>query len=476
MTNLAGFGGPHHSMYQIVSLPYTENSAELFVALRSLPGAIWFDSGKPGSGYGRYDIMTAAPSATLEATTNGIQLHNGDQNIANPSSGKTVTHSSAFAAARELLHSLPQLPTDIAEFPFVGGLAGFFGYDLGKSVEQVATANPAIANLPQMRLGLYHWSLIVDHHQQKTRLIFLDSCPATTVEAVQSKLSEPATTDTFKLLKPFEASMTESEYQQALEQIQRYILAGDCYQVNFAQHFAAPYEGDPLAAYLKLRAALPSPFSAYMDWGDQAVLSLSPERFLEVANSGAIETKPIKGTLRRGTDIESDQANAKQLLGSTKDRAENLMIVDLLRNDLGKSARPGSISVPKLFALESFPNVHHLVSTVIGDLADNKDALDLLEGCFPGGSITGAPKRRAMEIIEELEQYQRSLYCGSVGYISRCGRMDTSIAIRTLLADKGQLHCWGGGGIVADSDAAAEYQESIDKVALLMRTLSEVQG
>ena len=203
-------------------------------------------------------------------------------------------------------------------------------------------------------------------------------------------------------------------------------------------------------------------------------MSLSPERFIQAtSDNGDItaQTKPIKGTVLRGKTVEQDQENAIRLLNSDKDRAENLMIVDLLRNDLGKTCIAGSIRVPKLFDLESFPNVHHLVSTVTGKLKTDCACLDLLQGCFPGGSITGAPKKRSMEIIDELEPLQRSVYCGSIGYICASNQMDTNIAIRTVIADKEKLHCWGGGGIVADSDADSEYEESMNKIRLILDTL-----
>jgi para-aminobenzoate synthetase component 1 len=190
-------------------------------------------------------------------------------------------------------------------------------------------------------------------------------------------------------------------------------------------------------------------------------------------SQGQVETRPIKGTRPRASDPSLDAAQAAALLDSLKDRAENLMIVDLLRNDLGRSCRIGSVKVPELFALESYPNVHHLVSAVTGELAADKDALDLIAGSFPGGSITGAPKSRAMQIIDELEPTRRALYCGSLLYLDVRGEMDSSIAIRSLLAKDGQISCWGGGGIVADSDWQAEYQESITKVKVLLQTLEQ---
>jgi para-aminobenzoate synthetase component 1 len=280
---------------------------------------------------------------------------------------------------------------------------------------------------------------------------------------------------TFRLLDRFRADLSIDAYRHGIERIQTYIQAGDCYQVNFTQRFRAGYSGDAWAAYCALREACPTPYAGFVALDDGAIASLSPERFLRL-HQGHVETRPIKGTRPRGGDEHSDAEQAQALLASEKDRAENLMIVDLLRNDLGRSCRVGSVRVPELFALESYPNVHHLVSCVTGELADHHDAFDLLAGSFPGGSITGAPKIRAMQIIDELEPTRRAIYCGSLLYIDVRGEMDSSIAIRTLLIRDGQVSCWGGGGIVADSDWQAEYQESIDKVKVLLQTLEQLPG
>ncbi len=253
--------------------------------------------------------------------------------------------------------------------------------------------------------------------------------------------------------------------------IQEYLAAGDCYQINLTQRFSAPYQGDEWQAYCLLATANKAPFSAFIRLPESALLSLSPERFL-LLDGRHIETKPIKGTRPRHPDPTTDRQVARELAQADKDRSENLMIVDLLRNDIGRVSRPGSVSVPHLFAVESFPAVHHLVSTIHGELDARWQGVDLLRACFPGGSITGAPKIRAMEIIEELEPQRRNAYCGSIGYLSQHGRMDTSICIRTLIAEAGRLHCWAGGGIIADSDADSEYQETYDKVARILPPLS----
>jgi len=274
----------------------------------------------------------------------------------------------------------------------------------------------------------------------------------------------------FQLTSDVVSNMDFSAYTTAFNRVQTYIDAGDCYQVNLAQRFAAKAQGDAWAAYLQLRSISPAPFMAYMNYPDLQVLSGSPERFLQVTGSH-VETRPIKGTRPRSDDPQQDGNNAEELQNSAKDRAENLMIVDLLRNDIGKNCLVGSVEAKNLFKLESFANVHHLVSTVTGKLAPDKTTIDLLRGCFPGGSVTGAPKLRAMEIIEELEPHRRGLYCGAVGYIGFDSNMDTNIAIRTAVYSKGEIRFWAGGGIVADSELQKEYRETWDKASSMIKLM-----
>jgi para-aminobenzoate synthetase component 1 len=265
--------------------------------------------------------------------------------------------------------------------------------------------------------------------------------------------------------------LTFASYQQRFNQIQEYLLAGDCYQINLAQRFEVNYEGSEWEAFNLINGANCAPFSAFITLPESRILSVSPERFIKL-DSRKIETKPIKGTRPRGRDDEQENQFIKSLQNSEKDRAENLMIVDLLRNDIGRVAQAGSVCVPKLFDVETFPAVHHLVSTIHAQLNEKYSAVDLLKASFPGGSITGAPKIRAMQIIEELEPHRRNAYCGSIGYISRHGQMDTSITIRTLVAERGKLYAWAGGGIVADSDCEEEYQETLDKLSKILPILS----
>jgi len=443
------------STCSVYPLPYRANPTEFFAVIRHAPGAVLLDSGRPMAVRGRYDLLSAWPEATL---TVGPDESGGD----------------FLQRLRKNLTQLGQatLP-DGYELPFAGGLIGYLSYDFGRHLEQVSHLAVDDLHLPDARFGLYAWALVSDHQVQTSQLVFhpalADSERQRLINVFSQAQSDAPTT--FKLHGPMVPDLSAEAYHQAIIRIQDYIQAGDCYQVNFAQRFRAPCIGDPWAAYCALREACPTPFSGFQSLPDDgAVLSLSPERFVRISER-QVETRPIKGTRPRGLTPQEDAANAAELLASPKDRAENLMIVDLLRNDLGRSCRIGSVKVPELFSLESYPNVHHLVSSVTGILADDKDALDLIAGSFPGGSITGAPKIRAMQIIDELEPTRRGLYCGSLMYLDVRGEMDSSIAIRSLLVKDGQVCCWGGGGIVADSEWQAEYQESLTKVRVLLQTL-----
>ncbi|PRY60388.1 aminodeoxychorismate synthase subunit I [Vreelandella songnenensis] len=447
----------------ISTLPYSSDPLQLFDALRQRPGAVLLDSGRPVA-QGRFDIISSDPLATLEVSAEGVPalITAGPEFPALPS-------GDSFAQQQWLLEQLPFPCTGAwaldSELPFMGGLIGYWGYDLGRE-RLIKAQQPDVTRLPQARLGLYDWCITLDHVTHETWLIATDERR----EQVLAWLQAPPATASFNLTEPFKGELERCDYAERFAAVQRYIRAGDCYQINLAQRFSAAYEGDEWQAYLRLRNATPTPFSGFMAWGDHAVLSLSPERFIQSRN-GLVETRPIKGTRPRGATPKEDAALAEQLLASTKDRAENVMIVDLLRNDLGRVCKPGTISVPQLCQLESYPNVHHLVSVVKGELAADASPLSLLSAAFPGGSITGAPKIRAMQIIAELEPCQRSVYCGSLGYVDVRGSMDTSITIRTFVASEGRLHVWGGGGLVADSTLDEEYVETLDKIRHLIKAL-----
>jgi para-aminobenzoate synthetase component 1 len=366
-----------------------------------------------------------------------------------------------------------------AGVPFAGGALGYWAYDLARREMHVPELARDGERLPLMAVGLYDWALVLDHELRTARLVSHRRYPETSVllPRILQRLQQAtaALPDNFRVDGQIASNFTRDTYRAAFDAVQGYLQSGDCYQVNLAQRFSAAASGDAFCAYLELRRQSPAPYAAFLNLPRVQILCASPERFLGV-HSGHVETRPIKGTRPRGGDDDSDRQLADELRRHPKDRAENLMIVDLLRNDLGKSCAPGSVRVPKLFEVESYANVHHLVSTVEGELAPGRDALDLLRDCFPGGSVTGAPKQRAMQIIEQLEPHRRGVYCGAIGYVGFDGNMDTNIAIRTMVYSDGEIRCWAGGGIVADSQCEAEYQETLDKASAMLALLEKFGG
>lgn len=439
-----------------VELPYFEDGAALFARIAHRPWAAYLDSGHPGSSYGRYDILVADPWITL--TTRG------DQTLIHEGGAQRISHDDPFVALRQVLR---RFPGESGELPFAGGAVGYFAYDLARRLERLPNLAADAEGLPEMCIGIYDWAVVIDHAERRSWLAGQGHDPRTAqrwqvLQALFGDARPEAAAARFRVTSPVRSNMDAAGYAEAFQRVLDYITAGDCYQVNLAQRFEAGAHGDAWTAYRQLRRLSPAPFSAYLNTPQGQILSASPERFLQV-RAGRVETKPIKGTRPRSPDPLQDAANAQELRASLKDRAENLMIVDLLRNDIGKNCAVGSVKADRLFELESFANVHHLVSTVSGRLAPGHDALELLRGCFPGGSITGAPKLRAMEIIEELEPHRRGVYCGAIGYIGFDGSMDTNIAIRTAVYSDDRIRFWAGGGIVADSQVDKEYRETLDK-------------
>lgn len=455
---------------QVIPIAYLPDSAAYFNNLRYHSKPVWLDSCHPYTQQGRYDILAASP--VIELTTRGehtlVREHLRDNRIEDYSSS---------ADPFELLET--HMPAqcspavyDQEALPFCGGALGYLSYDLGRRIETIPNTAKPDTELADMYMGIYSWAVIQDHKRKSAFLVALPGVKTETILALLSpseKLKSilEKSTNSFKISN-FKNCINKKDYIEKFDIIQKHILEGDTYQINYAQRFSAHYRGDPYLGYLALRQASPAPFAGFLGLGDNAILSLSPERFI-ACRDGFATTSPIKGTAARYSDTTADADSATALLRSEKDRAENLMIVDLLRNDLSRCCR--NVQVPKLFELQSFANVHHLVSTITGKLQPGKSAIDLLRAAFPGGSITGAPKVRAMQIIESIESHRRGPYCGSLSYISACGAMDSNIAIRTVCCDQERLLCWGGGGIVADSTCEAEYQESITKVKLLMSTL-----
>ena len=444
----------------VIMLPWRADAAEhYFTPLSSSPWAMLLHSGFADHAHNRFDIVVADPIATLQTRDKVTFL--------NELGTESESDADPLILLQQTLDNVGLSVNNHPDYPFQGGALGLFGYDLGRRFEVLPTIAVADIALPDMAVGIYRWALIVDHKRQVVSLISHDDPQARLAWLEAQRAPE---TKSFTLTSAWQSNMSRESYGEKFRQVQAYLQSGDCYQVNLAQRFQAGYKGDEWQAFCQLNNINRAPFSAFIRLEESAVLSLSPERFIQLENQH-IQTRPIKGTLPRLADPADDAAQAEKLRTSPKDRAENLMIVDLMRNDIGRVAVPGSVRVPELFVVEPFPAVHHLVSTITAELPNHLHATDLLRAAFPGGSITGAPKVRAMEIIDELEPQRRNAWCGSIGYISLCETMDTSITIRTLTASDGQLYCSAGGGIVADSDEQAEYQETFDKVNRILQQL-----
>jgi len=459
---------------------------------RDLPFLIFLDSAATRDRLGCYSFLSGDPAVVVrskgEVTERWTSAAGTWESIAgDPLEFVRVLLRQHAAAA------IPDLP------PFQGGAAGYIGYDWGTRLERVAPPRFDDLAIPDCMLGWYDWVIAWDHELGRAWLISTglpETGPARSRRAAERQASirallarecrapspssfapahRAAPTPTAPLY-PFAAGIrstfTRSSYCDAVRRVIDYLFAGDIFQANLSHRLQSRIAESPFDLYRRLRRHNPAPFAAYLDFGELVVASSSPERFLRVSpETRVVEARPIKGTRPRGRDPVADAALRQQLSESEKDRAEHVMIVDVLRNDLSRVCRPGSVRVPELFALEQYATVHHLVSTVVGELAPDRDVVDLLRAAFPGGSITGAPKIRAMQIIAELEPTARGVYCGSIGYLSVTGALDTSIVIRTYLVLGEDVYFQVGGGIVADSDPDEEYRETLDKARGLISAL-----
>jgi para-aminobenzoate synthetase component 1 len=452
---------------RVVELPHWDAVHRRFRTLAGLPWAAWLDSAAASS-HDRFDVLVADPFVTLRTRGATTEI-----------AARGTSTQSQRPPLELLRDALAERSAAVPGLPFCGGAVGYFGYDLGRRLERIPSIAAADIEMPDLAMGLYDWAVIVDHAARRTWLVGngRDARTFASWDALVARLSAapPPEPPPFRVLAVPRSNLGRDGYAAAFRAVQEHIRSGDCYQVNLTQRFEARAEGDAWHAYLRLREINPAPFAAFLDLPDGKIVSSSPERFLRLRD-GRVETKPIKGTRPRSEDAARDRALADELRASAKDRAENVMIVDLLRNDLGKCCVPGSVRASKLFDVESFASVHQLVSTVEGQLSPGMHALDLVAACFPGGSITGAPKVAAMKIIEQLEPHRRSVYCGSIGYIGFDGNMDTNIAIRTLVQQGNRVYTWAGGGVVADSKLGAEYQESLDKAAAMLAVMNAAAG
>lgn len=412
---------------------------------------------------GRYSYLTCDPFCTY-TVLQGQARCNGEAREGDP------WRVLGALLAKYPQEHCPDLP------PFQGGAAGFFAYDLNRTLERLAV--PAIPgqHLPQSVLHFYDVVISFDHRDNRSWIVstgWPEQCPARRSARARRRADEfaallagPMTPRDVSSggVGAWHSNFSRESYIAAVKRVIDLILAGDVFQANIAQRFSAKASGsfNPLTFYCQLRSLNPAPFGALLRYGKLTVASSSPERFLKLGGR-RVETRPIKGTIARSADSKEDQRRAEILIASEKDRAENIMIVDLLRNDLSRVCTPHSIEVPALCNLETYASVHHLVSIVTGELAGGQDAVSLLRACFPGGSITGAPKVRSMEIIAEIERVARELYCGAIGFIGFNGHMDTNIAIRTVAIDDDLAVFHAGSGITAMSDPEAEYEETLAK-------------
>ena len=490
----------------------TPDPAQVCQRFIDLPYVLFLDSAAAQHPDAHYSFLAADPARVVRSKGPTTEIWSGSGSAWMPVSGD------ALATARALLPLEPVEPVSGLP-PFQGGLAGYIGYDWSTVLERLPRPRYDDLAIPDVVLGLYDWVIAWDHRIGTAWLI-------STGFPEEGRAREPRARERMELVRGrlggraggqrgsgagtgrggsraasllprreatgaaapsypaigiegagdigLRSTFTHRGYLDAVARVREYIVAGDIFQANLSQRFQAHLAEPPFDLYSRLRRHNPAPFAAYLGFGDVAVLSASPERFLRLdEDRRTIETRPIKGTRPRGLGPMHDAALGRALAESAKDRAENVMIVDLLRNDLSRVCRPGTVRVPELFAIEHHPTVHHLVSTVVGEIEPGAGAVELIRAAFPGGSITGAPKVRAMEIIAELEPTQRGVYCGSVGYLSATGAMDTSIVIRTYLALDGRVYFQAGGGIVADSDPELEYRETLDKARGLIETLVE---
>ncbi|CRK85785.1 Aminodeoxychorismate synthase component 1 [Candidatus Providencia siddallii] len=444
-----------------IELPYHPDIAiKYFTRIYNQPWAMLLHSGKSNYTLHKYDIIVAEPIATLLTYQTGTI-------ISDLKKTKVFSKKNPFTLLNNFIKKYNFNYIIDHRIPFNGGALGIWSYDLIRHIENIPKISKIDMSFPDMAIGIYLWALTVDHNNKIVILTSYDDANDRLKWLHTQKIPHK---NKFKLNTTWKSNMSKKQYKQKINKIHEYLLNGDCYQINLAQRFKAEYCGDEWNVFLKLVKINIAPFSSYICIPENTIISFSPERFILLQNN-KIQTQPIKGTLPRLKNIQKDINQIKKLSKSIKNRTENLMIVDLLRNDIGRTAIPGTIKIPELFKVETFPAVHHLVSTITANLSNKYNAINLLESCFPGGSITGVPKIRAIEIIEELEPHRRHGYCGAIGYIDFNGNMDTNIAIRTLITYKKQIFCWSGGGIIADSIANKEYQETLNKIRLILPLL-----
>jgi len=440
------------SLMKIEELEYQVDSSLFYEKISHLEWPVFLDScyqkDKPKNSFARFDIVVANPFIKLSTTKGVTKIIDAE--------GTRDTKEPALDVLSKVMKKYPSVSSKI---PFIGGAMGYCAYGLNLEESKSGLVN-------SMMIGIYDWAIVTDHLDERSYLV-------STFKYEETKENWPKLLDLLKsktkknkkkfvIKSEITGNLSYAEYKKQFETVMKYIGSGDCYQINLSKKFEVDTLGDSWDLYKKFRSINKSPFMAYLSYPDFQILSGSPERFIKSFDKN-VSTRPIKGTRVRGKDMKQDKKNANELLNSLKDKSENLMIVDLLRNDLSINCEPGSIRVDELFAIESYPNVHHLVSTISGKLKEDSNIFKLFKDSFPGGSITGAPKIRAIEIIDELEKHSRDFYCGSVCYFSFNESMDSNIAIRSMIHTDNKIHFYSGGGLTFSSNAEDEYQEIEDK-------------
>ncbi|KHS55816.1 MULTISPECIES: aminodeoxychorismate synthase component I [Terrisporobacter] len=431
---------------------------EIFTLFKDEKDSFILDSAMDKNKLGRYSFISSNPFKTLKYKNSEENPLNYLQEELNKYKVENNTH-----------------------IPFIGGAVGYLSYDLGNYIEKLPQTAKKDLDVYDLYFGFYDYVIVVDHLEEKTYIATPDldlKKEADIAFVVECKISEAEINGVNpicyekKEVPPtrLTSNFTKKEFEDGVEKVRQYIKSGDIYQANLTQRFNGKTTLSSYELYRDLRRISPAPFGAYLNFDEFNILSNSPERFIKCID-GKLETRPIKGTRPRGKNKEEDLKLQEELRNSEKDKAELLMIVDLQRNDIGRISKIGSVKVPELFVIEPYANVNHLVATVVGELDDNKDAVDVIKATFPGGSITGAPKIRAMEIIDELEPTQRNVYTGSIGYIGFNGDMDLNIAIRTIIKKEDEVYFQVGGGMTWGSDPGEEYQETLDKAQSIMKTL-----
>ena len=432
-----------------VKIKYFKNSCLYGELLKDNNWFIFLDSCNDVGSFGKYDILTCNTYMTILSKGNYITI--------NENGVDSHFKDNPFDVIKKYFN----VNSDITDLPFSSGMIGYFGYDALNNIESDGC-------FPDIAVGFYDWAIIVDHEKKESNLVFKK-----TNYFIENIINKIASINTLTkdskdyFFSNFRQTTSKDKYIKDISRIKNYITNGDCYQVNYSQNFTAEYFGNPWDIYKNIRIINPAPYSSFISFNERYVISSSPERFISV-NENMVETKPIKGTIKRLKDHNLDQKQIDILKYDEKNISENLMIVDLLRNDLSKCCELGTVKVSRLFDIESYASVHHMVSTINGKLNPESTSISILEACFPGGSITGAPKKRSMEIISELENRKRDVYCGSIGYFNENNNMDTNICIRTIMMYKGKLNFAAGGGIVYDSIPEDEYNESLDKVSIFI--------